>query len=281
MSASPSTRDVDPKVSVNTTETQAVVCAARGLDPQTLPRHVAIVMDGNGRWAQARGLPRIEGHRRGVGTVQRIVEECSELGLEQITLYCFSTENWKRPLIEQRLLMTLLEQYLVEERGNILRQNLRFAVIGRRAGLSDGVLQEMAVTEECARENTGTRLCLAVNYGSRSELVDAARTLALAVQAGQLKPDDIDETRFGQALYTAGMSDPDLVVRTAGELRISNFLLWQLSYAEFWVTSKCWPEFTTTDLHEAFRDFARRDRRFGGLNPPLASAVSNSPAPSA
>jgi undecaprenyl diphosphate synthase len=244
---------------------------ARGLVPDRLPRHVAIIMDGNGRWAQSRGLPRIEGHRRGVASVRDVVEECSRLGLEQLTLYCFSSENWKRPPLELKLLMQLLEQYLIEERSEIVRQNLRFAVIGRREGLGEGVLREIAQTCDISREHTGMRLCLAVNYGSRSEIVDAARAIALEVAAGKIAPDAIDEDTIAGHLYTAGMSDPDLVIRTAGEMRVSNYLLWQISYAEFWVTEKCWPEFGATDLHAAFLDFAARDRRFGGLSNPADS----------
>lgn len=231
-----------------------------------LPRHIAIIMDGNGRWAQRNGWPRIEGHRRGVQSVRRIVEECSRFGLEQLTLYCFSSENWKRPEQELRLLMQLLEQYLIEERTEMLRQNLRFAVIGRREGLGDGVIREITVTDECTRDNTGMRLCLAVNYGSRSEIVDAVQTIAREVAAGKLQPSEIDESVIGGALYTQGMPDPDLVIRTAGEMRVSNYLLWQISYAEFWVTEKCWPEFEVDDLHSALRDYAARDRRFGGLS---------------
>lgn len=237
-----------------------------GLRPDRLPKHVAIIMDGNGRWAQSRGLPRIEGHRRGVSTVRAIVEQCSRLKLDQLTLYCFSSENWKRPPLELKLLMQLLEQYLIEERAEIVRQNLRFAVIGRREGLGDGVLREVARTCEISRDNTGMRLCLAVNYGSRGELADAARTIAEEVAAGRLRPDQVNEEVFSQHLYTAGMSDPDLVIRTAGEMRVSNYLLWQISYAEFWVTQKCWPEFEIPDLHHAFQDYAARDRRFGGLS---------------
>jgi undecaprenyl diphosphate synthase len=240
--------------------------AAWGLQRAAFPRHIAAIMDGNGRWAQARGLPRIEGHRRGVQTVRTMVEECSRLGLEQLTLYCFSSENWKRPALEQRLLMQLLEQYLIEERQEILRQGLRFAVIGRRHELSDAVQREMATTESLARENTGMRLCLAVNYGSRGELVDAMKQLAADVQAGELSVDDIDEAAIASRLYTAGMPDPDLLIRTAGELRVSNYLLWQISYAELWVTPRHWPEFDANDLRQALRDYAARDRRYGGLS---------------
>jgi undecaprenyl diphosphate synthase len=237
-----------------------------GLDPQRLPRHVAVIMDGNGRWARSRRLPRIEGHRRGVQSVRLLVEECSRLGLEQLTLYCLSSENWKRPPAELDLLMHLLEQYVVEERSEILRQNVRFAMIGRRAGLSDGVLAEVEKTVALSAENTGTRLCLAVNYGGRGEIVDAVRTIAERVRRGDLEPAEIDETTLAAHLYTAGMPDPDLLVRTSGEMRISNYLLWQISYAELWVTEKHWPEFRPTDLYDALRDFQSRNRRYGGLS---------------
>lgn len=240
--------------------------AGWGLSSERLPRHVAVIMDGNGRWAKSHGYPRIEGHRRGVATVRSVVEECSRLSLDQLTLYCFSSENWKRPPLELKLLMQLFEQYLIEERSEIIRQNLRFAVIGRRDGLSEGVLREVARTCEVSCDNTGMRLCLAVNYGSRGEIVDAARAIAREVAAGRIDPDSVDESTFASHLYTSGMSDPDLVIRTAGEMRISNYLLWQISYAELWVTNKFWPDFTSDDLRGAFRDFAARDRRFGGLS---------------
>lgn len=229
------------------------------------PRHIAVIMDGNGRWAQRQGLPRIEGHRRGVASVRRITEECARLGLDQLTLYCLSSENWKRPQQELDFLMHLLEQYLIEERTTILDQNIRLSVIGRRSGIPDEVQREMNKTIELSAANTGLRLCLAVNYGARGEIVDAVRSLVAEACAGKLKPEEIDEQRLADALYTAGMPDPDLVVRTAGELRVSNFLLWQISYAEIWVTPHCWPEFQEADLHQAIRDFAARDRRYGGL----------------
>ena len=247
------------------TENAKCELAALGLSPADLPQHVAVIMDGNGRWAEARGLPRIEGHRRGVKTVRWMVEECADLGIEQLTLYCLSSENWKRPKRELDLLMQLLEQYLIEERSEIMRQGLRFGIIGRREGLSDGVLAEVQKSIDCCRNNTGMRLCLAVNYGSRAELVDAVRKITQAALAGDVAPDQIDEETISSHLYTAGMPDPDLVIRTAGEMRISNYLLWQISYAEIWVTEKCWPEFEKPDLIRAFKDFASRDRRFGGL----------------
>ncbi|MCA9167281.1 MAG: di-trans,poly-cis-decaprenylcistransferase, partial [Planctomycetales bacterium] len=210
---------------------------------ERLPRHIAIIMDGNGRWAQRQGLPRIEGHRRGVKSVRNTVEECARLGIEQLTLYCLSSENWKRPRTELDFLMHLLEQYMIEERSLIMQQNIRVQVIGRRAGVADHALREIDKTIELSRDNTGTCLCLAINYGGRLEIVDAVRDIAGCVQAGQLTPDQIDESVISEHLYTRGMPDPDLMIRTAGEMRISNYLLWQISYAELWVTQKAWPEF--------------------------------------
>lgn len=238
---------------------------AAGLCRDRLPRHIAVIMDGNGRWARSRGLPRIEGHRRGVKSVRLLVEECSRLGIEQLTLYCLSSENWKRPKRELDLLMHLLEQYVVEERQEIMRQDIRFTTIGRCDGLDPGVLAEVEKTIEYSRHNGGMTLCLALNYGSRGEIVDAVRQVVTDTQSGDLGPSDVTEELVASYLYTAGMPDPDLVIRTAGEMRVSNFLLWQISYAELWVTEKCWPEFRQPELFEALRDFASRDRRFGGL----------------
>ena len=241
--------------------------AADGLERSRLPRHIAVIMDGNGRWAQQRGLPRVEGHRRGVKTVRWIVEECARLGLEQLTLYCFSHENWKRPQRELDYLMSLLEQFLVEERAEIMRQDIVFSMIGRRQGLSDGVLREVDKSTSCSAANSGMRLCLAINYGARGEIVAAAQKLAAEAMAGTLDPEEIDEALFSDRLDTAGMPDPDLLVRTAGEMRISNFLLWQISYAELWVTDALWPDFTEAHLDTAIASFAARERRFGGLSP--------------
>lgn len=197
--------------------------------------------------------------------MRMVVEECSKLGIEQLTLYCLSSENWKRPASELTLLMHLLRQFVIEERGEIMRQNLQFSLIGRRSELPDNVLQEVEATIECSRANSGMRLCLAVNYGSRAEVTDAVRAIAGRVARGEQSVEDIDEQVVSDSLYTAGMPDPDLVVRTAGEMRLSNFLLWQISYAELWVTSRCWPEFRRDDLRDALREFSGRDRRFGGL----------------
>jgi undecaprenyl diphosphate synthase len=235
------------------------------LDPARLPRHVAIIMDCNGRWAQERGKQRIQGHAQGVKSVRSTIEECCRLGIGQLTLYCFSTENWKRPQEEIDFLMTLLKEYLIKERAEIMEQNIRFTVIGRREGLPDFVQAEMDENIRVSRANTGMTLCLAINYSGRTEIVDAVRTLAEQVRVGTLRPGDIDEATIADALYTKGMPEPDLLIRTAGEMRISNFLLWQISYAELWVTEKCWPDFDEATLREALRDYAMRERRFGGL----------------
>ena len=240
--------------------TAAAVVASR------LPRHVAIIMDGNGRWAVRRGLPRIEGHRRGVISVRRITEHAARLGLEQLTLYCLSSENWRRPAHELDLLMQLLEHYLVEERALLMRERIRLSMIGRREGLPASTLEELDRTVALTAGNDAMHLCLAINYGSRAEIVDAARRLAAEVRAGRLEPEAIDEELFASRLDTAGMPDPDLLIRTAGEMRISNFLLWQISYAELWVTDVAWPDFMERHLDEAFAAFAARERRFGGLS---------------
>src|SRR5947209_15090105 len=212
--------------------------ASAGLAPERLPEHVAIIMDGNGRWARQRGLPRIEGHRRGVQSVRATVEECCQLGVGHLTLYCLSSENWKRPQAELDFLMALLEQYLIEERAEIREQNIRFSTIGRREGLPDAVLREIDENIRQSQDNTGMGLCLAINYGGRTELIDAVRSLARQARDGTLDPDRIDESAISAALYTAGMPDPDLLIRTAGEMRVSNFLLWQISYAVFCLKKK-------------------------------------------
>ncbi len=239
--------------------------AEAGLDAERMPEHVAVIMDGNGRWARQRGLPRVEGHRRGVGSVRATIEECCRLGIGQLTLYCLSSENWKRPKEELDFLMALLEQYLIQERAEILEQNIRFSTIGRREGLPDKVLAEIDENVRLSQDNPGMGLCLAINYGSRTEIVDAVRALARRAKEGKLDPDAIDEAAINSTLYTAGMPDPDLLIRTAGEMRVSNYLLWQISYAELWVTERCWPDFDRETLHQAFRDYAGRERRFGGL----------------
>lgn len=237
-----------------------------GLSREHLPRHIAIIMDGNGRWARSRGLPRIRGHEHGAKVVREIVTHCARLGIDTLTLFSFSTENWKRPREEVDFLMNLYVQHLIAERETIMDNDVRFLHVGRREGLPQPVLEEMDRTVEMSRGNTGLRLCLALNYGARQEIVDAACRLAHDVQQGRLGPQDIDEKRFSDALYTAGLADPDLLIRTANERRVSNFLLWQISYAELHVSPKNWPDFVPDDLNAAIRDFAARERRFGGTD---------------
>ena len=239
--------------------------AARGLQRDRLPRHVAFIMDGNGRWAGLRGWPRTEGHRHGAETVEFLVEECARLGLDQITLYCFSRENWKRPEAEQAFLFALLREYIVAQRPRIVRQRLRFATIGDLEPLPAEVRQELATTREVAATHSGMRLCLALNYGSRQEIAAGVRQLAGEVARGERSVESIDERAIDESLDTAGMHDPDLVVRTSGEWRLSNFMLWQLSYAELWVTDTHWPDFRREELDAALLDYGRRQRRFGGL----------------
>jgi undecaprenyl diphosphate synthase len=236
------------------------------LPPEKRPRHVAIIMDGNGRWAQSRGLPRIEGHRRGVNTVRMVSETCAELGIDAVTLYCLSSENWKRPQQELDFLMELLQQYLVDERQLIMDQGLRLKVIGRRDRLPPSVLEEMNRTIELSAGNPGTQLVLAIDYGGRDEITRAAQALCRDVAAGVIDPAEIDEAMFADRLDTSGLGDIDLMIRTGGDMRVSNFLLWQLSYAELWVTETCWPEFTRAEFLAGLGEFASRERRFGGLS---------------
>ncbi len=234
--------------------------------PERRPHHVAIIMDGNGRWAQARGLPRIEGHRQGANSVRTAMETCSELGIRYLTLYCFSNENWKRPKPELEFLMGLLKAYLMQQSETLVTNGIRLQVIGRREGLPPDVLEIMDRAVEISSRGDRFTLCLAINYGSRQEIVDASRTIAHAACQGDLDAASIDESTVENALYTRGIPDPDLVIRTSGEMRLSNFLLWQISYSELWVTKKPWPEFGREDLIEAVIDFAQRNRRFGGVD---------------
>jgi undecaprenyl diphosphate synthase len=236
-----------------------------GLPPGALPRHVAIIMDGNGRWARQRNLPRIEGHRRGAESVGDIVEECARLGVECLTLYSFSMENWRRPEDEVSGLMSLYAQYLALKRPTLMENDIRLLQLGRMDRLPPDVLRELEATSAATRDNRTMTLCLALNYGSRTEIVDAVRAIAEEVKRGVLQPGEIDDDVFAAHLYTAGLPDPDLVIRTAGEMRISNFLLWQISYAELYVTPVLWPDFRPQHLHGAFHTFARRERRFGDV----------------
>lgn len=231
-----------------------------------LPTHVAIIMDGNGRWARGRGLPRFAGHRAGADRIDAILKECDRLGVKQLTLYSFSTENWNRPPEEVNLLMDLYVDYMRQERERLVANNIRFAQIGRTQGLSQRVLDEMQAAIEATKHCTGTTFCLAVNYGSRAEIADAVRSIASEVRQGKLDPAQITEKTISDHLYTHGMPDPDLLIRTAGEMRLSNYLLWQISYAELYVTDTLWPEFGVPELHKAFESYGQRNRKFGGLN---------------
>ena len=231
----------------------------------TLPKHVAIIMDGNGRWAQARGKDRSYGHKAGAEVVRPIVTACSDLNLEALTLYAFSTENWTRSNEEVSTLMDLYVMYLESERQLFFDNNVRFNQIGRRDGLPPEVLDALDRMKEDTKSHTGLTMTLALNYGSRSEITDATRAIAEKVKRGELSPQDITPDTIAEHLYTADLPDPDLLVRTAGEMRLSNYLLWQLSYAEFYVTDVCWPEFTVEELHKALSAYKGRTRRFGGV----------------
>jgi undecaprenyl diphosphate synthase len=233
------------------------------IDLDRLPRHIAIIMDGNGRWAKRRRLPRIAGHRAGISAVRQAVEASARLGVPYLTLYAFSVENWKRPHTEIKLLMGLLREYLKKEIGELNRQNIRLEVIGRIQELPKPVLQDLQNALDRTRPNTGMRLVLALNYGARAELVDAVQELLdHAKQDGSMT---VSEAMLSEHLYTRGLPDPDLLIRTSGELRLSNFLLWQVAYAELWVTETLWPDFTQKDLFQAIIDFQKRERRYGGL----------------
>ncbi|MFQ5861968.1 MAG: isoprenyl transferase [Candidatus Brocadiales bacterium] len=230
-----------------------------------LPKHIAIIMDGNGRWAKRHGLARIRGHIEGVKSVREITTECAKKHIEQLTLYAFSKENWSRPRYEIGLLMRLLKRYLIRERPTILENNIRFTVIGQIEGLPKDIQKEIAINIEESKSNTGMILCLALNYGGRAEIVDAAKSLAGDVVKGNISLEDIDENVFKRRLYTSNMRDPDLLIRTGGDMRVSNFLLWEISYAELWVTPVYWPDFGKENLEEAIRDYSNRERRYGGL----------------
>lgn len=230
---------------------------------QAAPRHVAIIMDGNGRWAKHRGLPRLAGHQQGVETVRRIVEACPDLGIEALTLYAFSTENWKRSVEEVDGLMRLFRIYMAREAERLLRENVRIHFIGRRAGLAADIQAMMDDLEERSRDGTRFRLNIALNYGGRDELTRAMQALASDVAAGRLSPDNVDEAVISARLDTSDLDDPDLVIRTSGEQRISNFLLWQAAYAEYFFTHTLWPDFSVEEFARIVSSFDQRERRFG------------------
>jgi undecaprenyl diphosphate synthase len=242
---------------------------ARQVNFERLPAHVAIIMDGNGRWAAQRHLPRVEGHRAGIDSVRDVVESSARVGIGVLTLYAFSVENWKRPRTEVNTLMTLLKRYLRLELGTLLMNNIRFRVIGRSEELSPDVRQELEIGVRQTADNTGMQFNIALNYGGRAEIVDAARRV---ISAG-IPADELDEQRFGDFLYTSGQPDPDLLIRTSGEMRVSNFLLWQIAYSEIWVTETLWPDFRCRHLLDAIVAYQKRDRRYGGIQTPPVAAI--------
>jgi undecaprenyl diphosphate synthase len=232
---------------------------------QPVPEHVAVIMDGNGRWATQRGLPRVAGHREGVKAARTVVAAADAAGLRYLTLYAFSTENWSRPEREVSTLMSLLERSIARELPELVRRNVRLRVIGHPGGVRASLWRQIERVVNATAGNTGLTLLVAFNYGGRDELLDACRALARQVKAGELEPEEISEKHVARALYTADVPDPDLLIRTSGEMRISNFLLWQIAYTELWVTPTLWPDFTRADLYRALAEFQRRTRRFGGL----------------
>jgi undecaprenyl diphosphate synthase len=238
----------------------------RSIDFSRLPRHVAIIMDGNGRWAKLRHRRRVEGHRAGIASVRDVVETSARLGLQVLTLYAFSVENWKRPKTEVSTLMSLLKRYLRMELDTLLRNNIRFQVIGRMEELPKDVQAELLRGMERTRNQTGLLFNIALNYGGRAEITDAVRHLLADVLTNGRDPSRIDERAISAYLYTAGQPDPDLLIRTSGEMRISNFLLWQIAYAEIWVTDVLWPDFRRKHLLQAVADFQKRERRYGGIS---------------
>jgi len=250
-----------------TPETMAAARARLGLEHEHVPRSVAIIMDGNGRWARQRSLPRTAGHAAGAEVVRRIVTEAAQLDIGALTLYSFSTENWHRPREEIEALMGLYATYLSRERETMVSHNIRLRHIGLREGLPEPVIRQLDESAQATANNTGMVLCLALNYGSRAEILRGVRKIARRVADGEIAPEAIDEALMDASLDTAGMPDPDLLIRTSGELRLSNFLLWQLSYAEFYASEVYWPDFTCEEFHRALRSFSARHRRFGRVDP--------------
>ena len=233
------------------------------INKDLLPRHIAIIMDGNGRWAEKRSLTRIAGHQKGIKRAKEIIRSCRKLGIEVLTLYAFSTENWNRPQKEIKTLMSLLKRFLIAEGNQLVRNNIRLNTIGAVEDLPHEVHEALSEIMENTKENTGMVLNAALSYSGRSEIIHALRKMASEVKTGTLKVDQIDETVFSSYLYTAGLPDPDLLIRTSGEMRISNFLLWQLAYTELYITNTLWPDFTEKDLLIALKDYQKRERRFG------------------
>lgn len=235
------------------------------LDQEKLPKHIAIIMDGNGRWAQKRNLPRSVGHRAGVESLRKIVTMAVEVDLPVLTVFAFSTENWKRPLEEINVLMYLLVEYLKKELKRLKRNGVRFRSLGDIAALPEKVVKEIIKAEKETADNTGLMFNVALNYGSRSEILRAAQTLVKQIELGMVQTEEVDEKLFSSLLFTAGLPDPDLLIRPSGEIRISNFLLWQIAYSEIWLTDVLWPDFSENDLYQAVKDYQKRKRRFGGI----------------
>jgi undecaprenyl diphosphate synthase len=240
-----------------------ITAVSLGLAPEQMPHHIAIIMDGNGRWARQRSLPRVEGHRQGARIIESIALHCVDLGIESLTLYSFSIENWKRPQGEINALMHIHSEHLVSIRPTLMNNNVKLLHLGRLAGLPESVRNDLTRTMEMTSANTGMKLALALNYGGRAEIVDATRKIAQEYKKGELRLDDIDEKCISDHLYGTGLADPDLLIRTAGEMRISNFLLWQISYSEFYVTKTLWPSFRKASVEKAIMAYAKRTRRFG------------------
>lgn len=239
--------------------------SANKFSPQSLPEHIAIIMDGNGRWAQKQGFKRVFGHETGVNTVRTITEECAELGVKQLTVYAFSTENWKRSKLEVSFLMRLLKKFLKKELKTFLNNNISLRYIGRTWMMPKDVQRVLEDTVEKTSHCDGLKLCLALSYGSRAEIVDAVKEIVAQGIDGKITPDDVTEEMISEHLYMKDMQDPDLIIRTAGEMRLSNFLLWQASYSEFYSTEVSWPEFTIEELHKAITEYGKRDRKYGGV----------------
>ena len=235
------------------------------IDYNNLPKHIGVIMDGNGRWATKRGLPRSAGHSAGADTLKKIVTECNKMGVKYITVYAFSTENWSRPKTEVDFLMNLLLDYLKNAEKTLAGENVVIRAIGSRAELTEEIRQQIVKTEEFTKNNDGIVMNIALNYGGREEIVSAVKNVCADVQKGDINPQEITEKMFSDYLYTAGQPDIDLLIRTSGEQRLSNFLLWQNSYSEMWFTRKLWPDFSTEDLRQAIADFQKRGRRFGGV----------------
>jgi undecaprenyl diphosphate synthase len=234
---------------------------------ERLPRHVAVIMDGNGRWAKRRGMPRIMGHRRGVDTLKDLLRCCRDWGVEALTAYAFSTENWGRPTEEVEFLMLLFERVLRRELKEMMEENIRIRFVGNLSVLPTSLQTEINKSVEATRNNQGIQFTIATNYGGRQEIVNACKLIAEKIQSGQLQPDDIDESLFERHLYTSGLCDPDLLIRTSGEMRVSNFLLWQVAYSEIYVTETFWPDFDRTEFHRALSSYQQRERRFGKVSP--------------